>query len=80
MNYHRPVAVQPNDMSLGFKAANACNTDRATGNFERVIDIECIDLHIKVKGAELFKTASFVMRRPVRLQLLFLIHFSMLRL
>jgi CheY-like chemotaxis protein len=32
-HYHGPVAVQPNDVSLGFKTANACNTNRATGNF-----------------------------------------------
>jgi hypothetical protein len=29
----------------GFKTANACNTDRATRNFEGVIDVKCIDLH-----------------------------------
>jgi hypothetical protein len=45
------VAVQPNDVSLGFKTANAENTTRTTGNFQCIIDIKCIDLHIKVKGS-----------------------------
>src|SRR4030095_500409 len=45
LNYHGPVTVQPNDVSFGFKIANTPNTNRANGNFERIIDVKCIDLH-----------------------------------
>src|SRR5262245_66278702 len=51
LNYHGPVTVQSNDVSLGFKTANTYNANRPTGNFQCIIDIKCIDLHSKASAS-----------------------------
>src|SRR5687767_6245799 len=45
LNYHGPIAVKSEDVSFGFKTANAYNTNRPAGNVQRVIDVKCVDLH-----------------------------------
>src|SRR5919106_39798 len=49
-------------MSFGFKLANAHNTNRATGNFQCIIDIKCIDLHSK--GSASYVSLGFTCSAP----------------
>jgi hypothetical protein len=45
LNDRSPIAVQSNDVSLVSEITDTRNANRATGHFQRVIDIKRIDFH-----------------------------------
>ena len=54
LNYHGPVPIQPNDVSLVSETTNAHKANRTTGSIERVIDVKCINLHAQLCFLSLF--------------------------